>query len=95
MQRRIIWILIGKMFINQSFAKSKPVINGKTVQIYGWLSQPRFTISKNQSVTRCSVWCRLLNIFKILKIVTVGLNNGFCNAIRNCYVLYKLSDFNR
>ena len=39
------------MFVNQSFTKNKAVINGKTVQIYGLVSQPRFTISKNPSVT--------------------------------------------
>ena len=53
--------LIGKMFINQPFAKSKAVINGETEQIGGWMSQLRFNISKNPSVTRCSIWCRLLN----------------------------------
>ena len=26
------------------------MINGKTVQIYRWISQPRFIISENQSV---------------------------------------------
>ena len=60
----MIWTVIGKMFINQSFAKNKTVINGKTVQIYGWISQSRFTISKNPSVTRCSMQCRLLNFLK-------------------------------
>ena len=48
-QHRLIWIVIGKMFINQSFTKNKAVINGKTVQICWWLSQPRFTLSKNPS----------------------------------------------
>ena len=48
------------MFINQSFTKNKAVINGNTVQVYLWVSQLRFTLSKNLSVTRCSTWCRLL-----------------------------------
>ena len=29
MRHRTIWIVIGKMFINQSFTKNKAVINGK------------------------------------------------------------------
>ena len=57
----MIWIVIGKMFISQSFTKNKAVINGKAVQIYLWISQSRFTLSKNPSVTRCTIWCRLLN----------------------------------
>ena len=43
MRHRIIWIVIGKMFINQSFTENKAVINGKTVQIFSSISQPRFT----------------------------------------------------
>ena len=60
----MIWIVIGKMFINQSFTKNKAVVNGKTIQIYEWISQPRSTISRNPSVMRCSTWCRLLNSFQ-------------------------------
>ena len=37
MQRGLIWIVIGKVFINQSFTKTKAVINGKTVQINIWI----------------------------------------------------------
>ena len=33
LQHRVIWIVIGKMFINQSSTKDKAVINVKTVQI--------------------------------------------------------------
>ena len=45
------------------FTENKAVINGETVQIYCSISQPRFKISKNPSVTRCSIWCKLLNSF--------------------------------
>ena len=61
MQHRMIWIVIGKMFIDQSLTNNKAVVNGKTVQMYGWISQPRLAISKNSSVMRCSIWSRLLN----------------------------------
>ena len=77
-------IVIGKVFINQSFTKNKAVISGKTVQIYGWISQPRFTISKNPSFTRCSIGAECLTPLSILKIITVGLKNGSGNAIKNC-----------
>ena len=43
-----------KVFTNQSFTKNKAVINGEKVQIYRNVSQPRFAVSKNPSVTRCS-----------------------------------------
>ena len=43
----MVWTVIGKMFINQSFNKNNAVINGKTVQIYEWVCQVRFTIKKN------------------------------------------------
>ena len=59
----MIWIVLGKMFINQYFTKNKAVINGKTVQIYGWISQPRFAISKNRSVTSAAFGADCLTPF--------------------------------
>ena len=35
-----------------------------------------------------------LTSFKILKILTVGLKMDLGNAIKNCYMLKTLSDFN-
>ena len=40
---------------NQSSNENKAVINGETVKIYCSISQPRFNISKNASVMRCSI----------------------------------------
>ena len=71
----MIWIVIGKMFINQSFTKIKAVINGETVQI--WISQPRFTISKVHTLRDAAFGADCLTSFKILKITIVGLKNGF------------------
>ena len=39
------------MSTNQSFTENKAAINGKRVQICGWISQPRFTIY--YLLTRC------------------------------------------
>ena len=58
----MIWSVIERMFINQSIAKNKAVINGKTVQIYEWISQPRFIISKHESVIE-----KMLSINLLLK----------------------------
>ena len=44
-QHRMIWIVIEKMFTNQSFTEDKAVINGKMVPIYFSVSQLRFKIS--------------------------------------------------
>ena len=79
---------IGKMFTDQSFTENKAVINGETVQIYCSISQPRFNISIIPSVTRCSIWCRLLNSFQNFE----NPNSSFKkmdsgNAIKNCYML--------
>ena len=86
----MIWIVIGKMIINQSFNKNKDVINGKTVQIYGWISQQRFTISKNKKIhplRDAAFGADCLTSFKMLKIITVGLKMDSDNAINNCYML--------
>ena len=61
----MISIVTGKMFINQSFTKNKAVINEKTVQIYGWISRPRFTISKNPFVTDAAFGADCLTSFSI------------------------------
>ena len=65
------------MFINQSVTENKAVINGETVQIYGWISQPRFTISEIRLLRDVAFGADCLICFKLLKIITVGLNNGF------------------
>ena len=55
-QHRMIWIMIGKTInTNKFFTVNKAVINGKMVQIYRLISQPRFTISKTPSIERCSI----------------------------------------
>ena len=56
--------------VYQSFTENEAVINGEMVQICCSISQPRFNVSKNPSVKRCKIWCRLLNFFQI---VIVGL----------------------
>ena len=84
------------MFINQSFTKNKAVISGKTIQIYGWISQPRFTISKNPSVTRCSIWCRVLDFFlnfenhnsRSKKWILVMLSR-IVTCFKNCQILIR------
>ena len=73
----MIWIVIRKMFINKSFTKNKAAINGKTVQIYGWISRPRFTFSKIHPLRDVAFSADCLTSFKTLKILTVGLKNGF------------------
>ena len=60
----MIWIVIVKMFINQSFTKFKAVINGKTVQMLSMDISAVIYFIKKRSVTRCSIWCRLLNSFQ-------------------------------
>ena len=75
------------MFISQSFTKNKAVINGKAVQIYGWIYQPRFTISKIYSLLDAAFDADCLTPFRILKIITVGLKMDFRNAIKDCYML--------
>ena len=52
------------MFTNQSNTENKAVINGETVQICCSISQLKFKKSKDPSVTRCSIWYRLLNFFQ-------------------------------
>ena len=73
----MIWIVIGKIFINQSFTKNKAVINGKKVQIYGCISQPRFTISKIHMLRDAAFGADCLTPLRILKIIAVGLKNGY------------------
>ena len=70
------------------------MINGKKVQIYGWISQPRFTVSKHPSLQDAAFGADCLTSLKILKIITVGLRMDSGNAIKNCYMLQKLSDLN-
>ena len=73
----MIWIVIGKTFINQSFTKNKAVTNRRTVQIYEWISQPRLLYQKIHPLRDAAFGADCLTCFKILKIVTVGLKNGF------------------
>ena len=54
---------------DQSFTENKAVIFVKTVQICCSISQPTFHTSKNPSVTRCSLLCRLMNFSLNLKIL--------------------------
>ena len=69
------WVVIRKMFINQSFTKNKAVINGKTVQICEWISQPRFTVSKIHPLRDVAFGADCSTPLRILKIITVGLKH--------------------
>ena len=74
------------MLINQSFTKNKAVINGKTVQIYGYLSRD-LLYQKIHLLRDAAFGEDCLGSFKILKIVTVGLKMDSGNAIKNCFML--------
>ena len=78
---------MGKMFIHQSFAKNKAVINEKTVQIYRWIFQPRLTLSKIHPLRDAVFGADCLTPPRILKIITVGLKMDFGNTIKNRYML--------
>ena len=64
------------------FTENKAVIYVKTVQICCSISHPTFHISKNPSVTRCSIWCRLTNF---------SLNFKNPNSKSKKWILVKLS----
>ena len=66
-----------KVVTNQCFTENKTVINGKTVQIYRWISQPRFTSLKNHLLQDAAFGGDCLTQVKILKIAIVGLKNEF------------------
>ena len=51
-------------------------MNGKTVQIYGWIAQPRYQKIHPLRDAAFGADC-LTSSYKILKIITVGLKNGF------------------
>ena len=67
------------MFINQYFTKNKAVINGKTVQIYGYsnISAEIYYIKKIHPLRDAAFGADCLTSFKILKMITVSLKNGF------------------
>ena len=79
MQQKIIWIVIGKMFINQSFTENKAVINGKRYKyIDGYLS--RDLLHQKIYPLRNAAFgadADSSTPLRILKIRTVGLKNGF------------------
>ena len=89
----MIWIVIGKMFVNQSFTKDKAVINGKTVQTYRWISQLRFTFQKIYPLQDTAFGADCLPPFRILKIITVGLKNGFWQFYREFLQVVKIFRF--
>ena len=58
----MIWIVIGMMVYWSIFCwKWLRLWYVNTVQICCSISHPTFHISKNPSVTRCSIWCKLTN----------------------------------
>ena len=65
------------MFTNQPFTENKAVINRKIVQICCSISQPLFTISKIHPLLDAAFSVDILTPFRILKIVTVSVKNGF------------------
>ena len=68
---------IGKMFTNQSFTENKIVTDGETVHISCSISQQRFNISKIHLFRDAAFDADCLTPFRILKIIIVGLKNGF------------------
>ena len=73
------------MFINQSFTKDKAVVNGKTVQIYQWISQPRFTLSKIYLLLGAAFGCKKFQILicSPLKMKSLHLLSKFHGYIFN------------
>ena len=54
------------------------LINEETVQMYLWISQPRFDISKKMNPLGGAAFdADCLTPVRILKIITAGLKNGF------------------
>ena len=64
------------MFTNQPFIENKAAINGETVQIYRWISQPKMTYRKIRPLRDAASDVDCLTPFKILKIIALGLKNG-------------------
>ena len=60
------------------------MISGKKVQIYGWISQPRFTISKIHPLRDEALSANCITPLRILKTITIGLKMVSGNAIKNC-----------
>ena len=81
-QHKMIWIVIGMMVYWSIFTENKAVIYVKTVQICYSISHPTFHISKNLSVTRCSIWCRLTNF-------SLNFKNPNCKSTK--WILVMLS----
>ena len=71
------------MSTNQSFTENKVGKIGQTVR--SSMSQLRFHISKNQSITACSVWCRYQTALRILKARnSQPVGNRLGKVIENC-----------
>ena len=87
-------IAIGKMFTHKPFIQNKAVINGETEQICRSVSQPRFNISKNPSVTRCSIWYRLLNSFQNFEHHNSRSKKWIPVMLSRITTCCKISDFN-
>ena len=84
-------ILDRKMFTNQSFTENKAVINR---EICCFISDPRFNISKNLSVTRCNIWCRLLNSFQNFENHNSQSKKWILVMLSWIVTCCKISDFN-
>ena len=83
-------IKLPKQLTIGAFTENKAVLNGETVKICCSISQWRFNISKNPLMTRCSIWCRLLNSFQNFGNCTSSLKKmDSGNAITNCYMQCK------
>ena len=63
------------MFINQSFIKNKAVINGTNIWVD--ISAEIYYLKKIHPLRDAAFGTDCLTSFKILKIITVGLKNGF------------------
>ena len=71
----MIWVVISKMFINQSFTKNKAVINGKWYKyVSGYLSRD-LLYQKFHPLRDAAFGAGCSTPLRILNIVTVGLKH--------------------
>ena len=74
----MIWVVVGKTFINQSFTKNKAAINGKnSSNISMDISAEIYLIKKVYPLRDATFGADFLTPLRILKNITVGLKNGF------------------
>ena len=72
----MIWLAIGKVFINQSFTKNKAVIDGKWYKYMDGYPSQDLLYQKIYPLPDAAFGADCLTSFKILKII-ISLKNGF------------------